>query len=123
LKRKNVIDCFGPFVTHDSEAAFSGEKTVTKTKVLPPGEEQPLDCKLLAELVRKVIYQTLEDLRDLSLPQPLHGINRINDNGIGYYELASPDYRDPIVWERVNQIWRSEESTALTDYIWDRGAL
>ena len=96
---------------------------MTETRALPPGEEKPLDCELLTELVRKAIYQTLEELRNLSVPQPLGGINRVDDNGIDYYEIASPNYRDPIVWERVNQIWRSEESTALTDYIWDRGAL
>jgi hypothetical protein len=69
------------------------------------------------------MYRTLEDLRNLSIPQPLYGINRVNDNGMGYYEIASPDYRDTVVWERVNQIWLSNESTALIDYIWEHGAL
>jgi hypothetical protein len=100
-----------------------GERTMTETRVLPPGEEQPLDCKLLTELVRNAIYRTLEDLKNLSVPQQLQGVNRVNDNGMGYYEIASPNYGDTVVWERVNQTWCSEESIALTDYIWDCSAL
>lgn len=96
---------------------------MTETKVLPPGEEQPLDDKLLTELVRKTIYRTLEDLRTLAVPQQLWGVNRVNGDGMDYAEIAAPEYRDLVVWKRVNDIWRSEESTALTDYIWDHCAL
>ncbi|MDR4499443.1 MAG: hypothetical protein MRK02_16220 [Candidatus Scalindua sp.] len=93
------------------------------TKVLPPGEEQDLDSKELAKLIRKAIYRTLADLKKLSLPQKTCTVYRPDESSLGCYDIKSPSYREDVIWLRINKIWRSEESITLTDYIWKRGAL
>jgi hypothetical protein len=93
------------------------------TTVLPPGEEKSLDSGILAELIRQAIYRTLEDLKSLQVPQSVRTVSRPDEHGIHIDEIMSPNYRDEVVWDRIAQIWKSQESTALTDYLWDRAAL
>ena len=91
--------------------------------VLPPGEGKSLDCGMLAGLIRQAIYRTLDDLKSLQVPQSVQTVSRPHERGMHINEIMSPNYRDEVVWKRIAQIWQSEESTALTDYLWDRGAL
>jgi len=91
-------------------------------KTLPPGEEKPLDSERLAELVRKAIDRTLEDVRKLKVPQTLRGVYRLKEQGIEYVEIPTPQYKDEIVWKYFNENRRSKESIALTDYLWVNGA-
>ena len=93
------------------------------TKVLPPGEEQDLDPSVLANLISNAIYSTLRDLKDLSVPQYPKTVFRGDELGIGGYLIPSPSYREEVVRDRVEEIRRSVEPVALTNYIWDRGAM
>lgn len=93
------------------------------TRVLPPGEERELECDRLAELIRKAIIRTLHDLKNLSPPYPELGVCRPEGESCVHYKIQSPGYREKEVREHIHKIWRSEETIALIDYIWDHGAL
>lgn len=93
------------------------------TVILPPGEEQELDRQILAELIRTAMYRTLEDLSKLSVPQELRTVLREDDSGIQGSQVLCPSYRHQVVWDRIAQTARFAESLALTDYVWNQGAL
>jgi len=92
------------------------------TVVLPPGEERELDCSEVSKLLRKAVYRTLNGLKNLSLPKILRGVHQPKGESITYNEIQSIDYGNEKIWEDISKIWRSEETLALTEYIWDHGA-
>jgi hypothetical protein len=93
------------------------------TRVLPLGNEHDLDCQVVEKLIRAAIRRTLDDLASIAAPHRLARTIHDSDGGATVEEVAVPSYRDPVVWERINNIWRCPETLALTDYIWDQGAL
>jgi len=94
------------------------------TRVLPPGEEQPVDCSEVAELARAAIRRTLRDLEAVPVPERIGGrIRDISESESKWEELSVPDYRAPVVWKRIDQVWASPETIALTEYLWDCGRL
>src|SRR5680860_115620 len=93
------------------------------TRELPEGEEKPLDAEQLAQLVRQAIEEALDALRRLQVPQEKQHVNCLMDGKIKNVEVLVPAYGHEVVWQYFRDIWSFEKSLALTDYLWEHGAM
>lgn len=101
----------------------SQDQTEELSQVQPPGEEQPLDCEILEDLALKAVVRSLADLAGLEIPRQIRVVYHEVENGLAGDYTALPFYRHNVVWDRISEIWRSEEFLHLADYVYQRGGI
>jgi hypothetical protein len=83
----------------------------------------PLKEDVLVPLLRAALLAAVRDLRQVTPALVTRMVYRPTANGWGGVTFPCPGYHSREVWDAISNIWNSEESAALTEYIWERGAL
>ncbi|WP_414567198.1 hypothetical protein [Nostoc sp. CCY 9925] len=93
------------------------------TRILPDGEKLEIDLSHFKQLLYKATSKTLDLLKSVSVNDKIRVIWRIDEKSYYADNVAFPNYRDQKVWQRIENIWDSNEVIALTDYLWEHNAV
>ena len=89
---------------------------------LPPGEEHELDYPHLKKLAVKSTQKTLDILKSMEVSAKIRLIYRGDNTSASGDQVLFPNYREKSVLNRINEVWKSDETLALTNYLWEHGA-
>ena len=92
------------------------------TKVLPEGPVAPLEEAPLKGLIQRALRAGLRDLNGTDVSGDDWLVFRPTSEGYSSTRLPAPMYVRETVWNRIQEIWKSQESDELTEYLWSRGA-
>lgn len=89
---------------------------------LPPCEERDLDYHHLKKLTFRATQKTLAILKSMEVSEKVLLIYRGDNTSVRGYQVPFPNYREKSVWNRIEEVWGSDETLALANYLWTHGA-
>lgn len=89
---------------------------------MPDVPEKSMDHATLTNLIGDALRAGIRDLKDTPVDLYQKVVAFPKEKGIESRLVAAPFYRGKSVWNKIDEIWKSDESAKLFEYLWENGA-